>query len=696
MPQTLAAWFVSIGFTAQAAAVAATITINLAVTVGLNVLAQVFLGRPGGAAQPKPEDVQQSVRQAAAPRVRHYGRVKISGPWVFAESFIGDFHKVIALGEGPFDAIEEFWIDDTQVTLDGSGVVSGGKFDDLASDQKPVIKYRRGLSTETYYSTLETTFEEWTSTHRGDGVASLYALQKAVAQSAYLDTYPNGIQTLYRVVARTSKLVPFGGGTPVWGDNAASVIYDYLIHKDGLRLPTDIVNTTEALAGWTEAYNRANENVTLKAGGTEKRYRLWGSYRLDERPAEVLSRMLSACDARLKPTPDMGLTLDIGDWAEPGVTLDEDTIIAFTDVGRGRNVIETANTIRATFTAPWLDYQTADADAWTDEDDVSERGEIAVDVPYTMSPSHGQTRRLMKLQAYRANPQWVGTFQCTLGALAAFGERFVRVAYPPFGIDEVFEVLEFQFDIQQGDTLTGVTLRVQSMPEEAYQWNAATEEGTAPVADEVELSGGIPVPTDNGRNFEVTIERRVVQGINVPVGVATFDAPPSAALLVQFEYEATSGVFNFPTTINVPEGKTKAVTGTLEDGTEYKFRLRYVTGTGAKPGPWTDYITLTPIADTTAPPNVTNVSGVGGTGSATVNWRSPNSGKYVAANIYRHTANDFSGASLVQTEFGAANSNESWQNTGLSAGTYYYWIKARNASGVESTTPVATGAVTVT
>src|SRR5690606_2522741 len=67
--------------------------------------------------QPKPEDVQQQVRQPTAPRVRHYGRVKTSGTWAFAEAKSGTFHKVLALGQGPFDAIEEIWIDDKKVDL---------------------------------------------------------------------------------------------------------------------------------------------------------------------------------------------------------------------------------------------------------------------------------------------------------------------------------------------------------------------------------------------------------------------------------------------------------------------------------------------------------------------------------------------------------------------------------------------------
>ncbi|QMV26693.1 hypothetical protein GRI33_07045 [Brucella sp. BO3] len=82
------------------------------------------------------------------------------------------------------------------------------------------------------------------------------------------------------------------------------------------------------------------------------------------------------------------MTLDIGAWSEPTVILTADAITGFSDVGRGRDVMTTANTIRATFFDPNQDYQASDADPWADEDDVSERGEEARDVQFNMAPSH--------------------------------------------------------------------------------------------------------------------------------------------------------------------------------------------------------------------------------------------------------------------------------------------------------------------
>lgn len=654
---------------------------QIGLSVGLSFLAQALIPKPQ---QPKPEDVQQSSRQPTQPRIKHYGRAKVSGAWAFAEAYQGDFHKVIALGVGPIDAIEEYWIDDSIVTLNGSGVVQTSPW-----TNKCKIEKRLGLASETHYSSLTSVFSEWTSDHTGDYVASLYARQYAVGNEDYLSTFPNGIQTNYRVVIRGAKLTPIGGGTAAWGDNAAEVVYDYMLSSDGMRLPAAVLNTTEALAGWNAAATLADASVALKSGGTVAQYKSWGSYSLDERPADVLSRMLASCDGRLKPTSDGGLTLDIGDWEEPTVTLDADTIIGFSDLSRGRDILSTANIIRATYLDPNSDYQAADAEPWVDDVDVAARGEIALDTSYIMAPNHSQARRLMKRAYYRSNPNWVGTFECNLRALAAIDQRFVRITYPLFSIDEVFEVQEVRFNID-GDTLRSVTITAQSMPEEAYNWVAADEEGTAPVTSDTDPSGAIPNPT----GFTATVVRQTIGGTVLPYVQVDMDNPPSAALLAGYRYKTTAG--STWTEFAPPAGDTLSEVGPLQDGVEYEFQARHTT-LGGRLGSWTSSIDITPTADETAPGVVTLNSATGGSAKVDFDWTTPNSANFSRTVIRRNTVDNEGGAIEITNSpiFGAANTTYTVSDTSLTAGTYYYWIYAANVSAVESAA-VATGAIVVT
>lgn len=657
--------------------------ISIGIGVGLNAINRALMPTPEA---PKPQDVQQSFRQSTAPRVRHYGRVKISGPWMFAETERGNFHKVIALGQGRLDAIEEFWIDDTKVTLDAGGIVNDeGKWSTPANPN-PRILYRLGDDSQTAYSQLTAKFPEWTANHRGDGVSSLYATQFAVGQSAYLRLYPQGINTLYRVVARASRVKNPHTGVVAWDDNAAAVIMDYLVYPDGMRMPQALIETPQAVAGWQEAYTRCEEAIAIAAGGTEPRYRLWGSYRLDERPADVIRRMLDCCDGRLVPTPDGGITLDIGQWEEPTVVLDESVIANTPDVGRGRNVLETANTVRATYLAADNDYQAIDADPFADEEDVAERGEIPTDLALDMAPSHSQARRLMKLALYRANPLWEGTFHCNLKALAAMGKRFVRVVYPKFGIDEVMEVQAFRINVE-GGILRSVTITAQSMPAAAYQWDTS-QEGTAPEFDQSQPDSDIPLPT----GFDVTISRKNIGGSLVPYANLAFDAPPSQALKI--EAEGKRVVDTSWTPIAVADGATSADSFVLSDGEDYEFRVRFITLT-FREGDWVEPIVISAVADETPPGPVTNVSATGDVGSVSIAFTSPNSGNYAATNVYRNSIDDEATATSIGSVFGSPNTAYQFDDSGLAAGSYWYFLKARNASGVEAAA-VATGEVIVT
>ncbi|MBB6013476.1 hypothetical protein HNR59_002865 [Aquamicrobium lusatiense] len=674
----------TIGLAGSAAFIAGLTT---AATIGLSVGLSYLSSRLFAPRQPKPEDVQTSIKNPTAARQRHYGRVKTSGPWAFGESKEGSFHKVIVTGTGELDAIEEIWVDDAPVTLDINGYVQEHPWNYDGKWKHLRIQYRMGLPTETHYSDLGAVFPEWDASHRGDGVSSLYAFQGASGAETFAQIFPNVTNTLYRVVARGSKVWNPVTETVAWSDNAAAIVRDYMGHADGMRLPDSLFSTPIAAEGWKRAFNRAAAPVALKAGGTEPAWRLWGSYRFDERPADVLGRMLPCCDGWLVPTPDGGVTLDINEWQEPTVILDDDAIVGFSDVSRGRDIMTTANIIAATFLSPDHDYQATDAEAWVDSDDVDERGEIISPAEFNMAPSHGQCRRLMKRAYYRANPKWVGQFRCNLRGLAAFGKRRVRIRYPLFGIDDAFEVQDFRFNLGEGGILLGCTLQVASMPAEAFSWDAAAEEGEAPIAEETNVESTIPVPAD--LSFGVT--RITVGNQQVPLGVITFARPANRSLKVDGRYKQVSA--SDWTVIPIGDDATEAQTGALSDGVQYEAQIRYSQANGRQ-GEWSASEYVTPVADPTAPAIVEGVDAVGGTGAVSVSWTAPNSPNYVAAHIRRNTSNVESGAP-VRVEYGPPSLADSWSDTGLAAGDYYYWIRAANASGVESV-PVAVGPITVT
>lgn len=482
MAAVIAPIVVSLGIATGVTASIIAEVVVIAVGLAISYLAQtLFSSKP---AQPKPSDGQVIIKQAAGPRTRSYGRVKVAGTLVFANVSSGAYGRVIAMGSGEIDAVEEHWIDDHLCTLSGSAVTSAPFAPAGAS--KAFIEWRQGEDAPALYSALNAAYPSlWTTDHLGRGIPSAFLVIHQVASEDMGNIFPRYGDTEYRQVQRAALVPDVSGGTltaPAWSDNAARIILDYLIHPDGLGL--DPAWITNAAAEWTQAIADCDDVI-----GSELRYRISNTYTFAERPADVLTRFLVACDGSLFPTPGEGLVLRVGKWTTPTVTIDGDSIIGFSEFGRGRDVLSTANTIRARYTSPLHDYMETDADPWIDEADVAERGEFAVDLDLFCVPNHEQTRRLMKLAAARSNPNWVGTLQCNLVALPVMGERYINVVIPELGIAETFEVLGVQLVIIDGSILHGLTIRVASLSAAAYDWDVLREAGAPPPAPPVLVPG---------------------------------------------------------------------------------------------------------------------------------------------------------------------------------------------------------------
>jgi hypothetical protein len=657
-----------------------TAIVTLGVSFGLNYLASLLL-KPKA---PSPEDVQTNIRNPVAARMRFYGRNKAGGVIAFIESKQGWLYKVIALAHDTYraaDAIEELWADSNNVTVDGNGDVAQYPF-----EYQLQLHSRVGVVPETSYAPLTAGFPEWTSAHRGDGVASLLALQKPVAAENFSKRFPNGVNTLYRAVMRGVRLYdPTDGGQDIgdpatwtWSDNLAREMLDYFHHPDGLRLPTSLFTTAQAVTLWQQAVADCNDVIALKGGGTEPRYRGWGGYSLEERPAEVLGRIMAAGEVRIVPTNDGGFGIDVGKWTAPTVTLDENAIIGIESWGRGRDILTGANVIRSKYLSADHDYQSTEAQPWENAADVALRGEVAAPVDFIMAPSHGQCRRLMKIASYDAAPDWAGTIAFNLKGLRAIGHRFIRLVYAPFGIDGVFKIRDAQLLIGETSTLVGVKLDLTAAAEEAYNWNATTEEGTPSAADDVTVDREIPVPT----GFDVTIEQVSINGQTVAVAKVEWDAPPNESLRVEAQFKlSTDGQWS---PINVSNDATFARTGILIDGQTYNFRLRHVSVTG-RASDWTSTIDRVAVASTTAPPDVTAVTLSTSPETVTLGFTTPNSVHFFKARIYRSQTNNPATASFVQDVFCAPNTVQTVVLSGAPLGTWYYWVAASNGSNVEAT-----------
>lgn len=656
---------------------------QLALSFGISALANAIF-RPRQST--KSDDVQQSLRVAISDRVKIYGQMQATGNWIFGDSKSGNLHKVMVVCEGKLTQVLSQKIDDNVVTPDGGGLVAGGPY-----FSKVRFQYTTGVTPGTTFSGLTAVFPEWDANHRGDGVVLIYAVQYALKADKVTQVFPSLKDTLYRIEGRFSEIYNPNTGVTAWSDNAAGIIRDFVLNQDGMRFPASIVNTPLAVQRWQAAWNKAAEAVALSAGGTEPRYRLWGAYKLSETPGSVFEAMLANCDARPILTRDGGISIEITEYYEPTVLLDKSVITAVTSITRGSDVRSTANVITAKYISQADDYQQVDADPWINEASVTERGYLSDDVTFAWTPSHSQCRRLMKRRAFQLDPEWQLTVNCRVSALAAFQERFVAVDYMLGNthIQGAFEVIKFTWNIGDKGILRSVSITLRSIDSEAFAWDPSQEEGVAPVTQHPDVDNTIPLVS----GFDATVGRRTISGSLVAYSILDFDTPPSDSLTVQLQGKKVSDTNWLD--INVPDSAI-VVDGIIQDdGVEYEYRARHVTLTGRQ-GAWTDpTIKLTATADTTAPGVVTLGTVTGGAGQVSIGYTTPNSANFSRVYIYRNTVNNFGTATRVKTVYGSANTAYTSIDSGLTAGTYYYWLTAANASAVESAT-VATGAKTVT
>lgn len=455
-----------------------------------------------------PQDGQITVRESRAARRRNYGIVKVGGALMFSEVANGTRYQILAINQGEIDSFIEHWFADKTAQLDGSDRVVNLYFDE------------HGVPYVVLYSKLGTRFDPafpsaiaafpsyWTAAHQGKDIAAVMTATIQPEQKNYTKVYPGGSPPIYRGIIKAAKVWDprdpaqdkDNRDTWTWTENPVLVALDFHRHGDGMGLAVFdyVLFTPAALAeDWNYAANLCDEVMPLADGGTQARYICAGGYELPASPKEVLNAILSTCDGETYQRPDGALGIRVGRDVEPDVIIDDAHILSYSNFRNGSTGgISDVNVITAKYTARDLDYQEADADPWRDETSIGISGREEVrSLDLTWVPNHQQARRLMKVAAHRFNPEWAGQIVTDQDGLRAWGKRFITLRIHELGIDDTFEIKNFE--IMPGFDSVTCVIDVLSFGQEAYDFDPDAEEGTAP--NEPDTSGDddeIPVPED--------------------------------------------------------------------------------------------------------------------------------------------------------------------------------------------------------
>jgi hypothetical protein len=336
--------------------------------------------------KPKSARAQTDVEYAGTvePRRIIYGELLVAGMHVIPPLTSGDnnryLHSVLALAGHEVSDITDvyFWqdlIEDADIAAvtgaAGDGLVTGGPYEDRAW-----IRRYLGTATQTADYILDTAFTQWTSSHRGRGVAYA-AIQLQLDEGVYKNGRP---EVLFRVFGKKCydpRLDSSPGANPsnpsyiVYTNNPALCLADYLTD--------DAVGMGEGheLIDWdmvAEAADICDELVAVPTSATQRRYTcniaLFATTAYERNIEALAACMLGSC------LNSGGLwRIRAGAWEVPSFEITQDSVM-------GRMVVSTAypykerwNGIRGSYVDQENLYQPDEFPAVQDATYVTEDGE---------------------------------------------------------------------------------------------------------------------------------------------------------------------------------------------------------------------------------------------------------------------------------------------------------------------------------
>lgn len=565
----------------------------LAITTGLTINGlQTVGGVLGlGPSSPKPDQAETAIKNARPPRVSGYGQSRLYGAYILYETASdGTAVDVYAIHDGELTEITQIYLGDDKVTLAGSVVQEGD--DGRYADGKVRMYTTTGASPGTAISAVTAKLPGiWTADHRGDGVVQLAVLAEPVKSEDFLDIYPNGVPVA-SLAAKWQKCPDPRAADPldesgwVWTENAICHLLHYMLVREGVDYASKIA---PALSYWQAAANVCDEDVPLRAGGTEKRWRTCVAHKHIDTHAAVKSALMLACDGWIATRSDGAYVVYAGNFYAPTVTIGSEDIVAFEWSGVGVDDDDAINEIVCSYISAEHDYNTVETTAWRDEDDISERGVILTDSLEPQVPSYSQVRRLAKRQMARKNALYRGTVTTNVGGRKVRGHRYIHLTLAEAGTtfyDGPAEILAVTRNMSTG----GVTFSWAAADTNIDAWNPATEEGEpAPIGERVALepldTPLIVAATANFSDIGSTSGETgsSVQGVRINI---TASGPVRSDLTWYARWRVGTGVWSERSYPDADPGPgVSLVTEYVPYNTTVDVQVAYSTGDG-RTSPW--------------------------------------------------------------------------------------------------------------
>jgi hypothetical protein len=667
----------------------ATAVVSAVTLAGLQSLGGV-LGL--GPSSPKPDTTVTAIKTPRPPRVSAYGISRLYFAYSLYETASnGTAVDVGAVHDGKMNALIGFYLNDDPVTLTGSTVNTGA--DKRYQDGTINLYWTDGSAVGTAFAAIVSLLPGvWTSNHRGDGVVMLAQTAKPVKSKKFLETYPNQVPTPSMVAQWQICPDPYAEDPSdpsgwTWTENPIRQLMHYMLVREGVDYATKIAPT---IAYFQAAAGVCDAPRTLKAGGTEPRYRSWVSHKHTDSHASVKAAILETCDGWIAPRSDGALVVYAGEYIAPDVTIGPDEIVSFEWAGVGVDDDSAVNEIVCSYISADHDYNTVETDAWRNEADISARGAVLSESFEPQVPSWGQTRALAKRMEARRNAPYRGSVTTNIRGRIVRGKRYITLNLVDAGTtfySGPAEITAITRNISTG----GVTFDWVSADPNIDAWNPATEEGnpaakgdriaSQPVATpEIDTATAILSPDGSSAQIEVVVDA---------------DDRDDLTWYLRWKVSADA-VWNEAEYSDIDPGTSiTLLSSVVPINASIDVAVAYQLGDG-RLSEWSVTETISTSTASLAPASPTELSATGGAGEADITWRNPSSSNLSYVKLFRNTTNDLGAATDISGELvGGLGQVMSVNDTGLSAGVKYYWIVAYNAADVAST-PAGPVTATVT
>ena len=456
-------------------------------------------------------DQLQLRKDPIAPRLVAYGKTGTGGNLVYQEGF-GENNEtlstVIAVAGHEITSLEKFKWGGEVVSFTNNN--ANGNFHDHM-----FLYEHMGSDDQTADSDLVSLSSKWTNDHRLRGIAYFHlklVFDREKFDKGFLD--PVFIFKGRKVYDPRKDSTNGGSGahrlndetTWEWSDNSALCTADYL---KGIKVGGTLIagmGIADSRIDWDNVIAEANvcdETVSLKGGGTEKRYTCNGFIDPRQNHRRNLEQLVSSMAGTV--------VFQAGTWRiyagtpRPALkTRTVDDVFGAVSLQAKRGISEKVNSIRGIYADVNEDFQPKDYPPRQNQTYIDEDGgfELWLDVDLTMTTSPTMVQRIAKINLERARKERILDLMFFPVALQDQAMDAVNFSYPPFNItNEKFLIADWalRFTADENDNL-GFLIKetLVEIDDAVYDWDPNTDEidipatGKAPAGKRVNNQRALP------------------------------------------------------------------------------------------------------------------------------------------------------------------------------------------------------------